>query len=411
MHLDTFSGIAGNMFLGALLDAGLPRRKLTEGLAGLGVPHRLRVRRVQRGALAARYVEVLTPRPRGGLKARHGRRYQDIRRLLERAKLPAPVRARAQAIFLELARAEARVHGVALDAVHFHEVGAVDAIVDITGAALALDALGISKLTATPPALGHGVVDTAHGRLPLPAPATLELLRGLPTVPAEVEWETVTPTGAAILRSCVDAFQPLPAMTIDAIGHGAGDDRGASRPITPFDRPERLPETPLPEPMPNVLRAVLGRSALLRADRVVCLEANLDDFVPEHFDHVRAELERAGALDVSLQHLQMKKSRPGFLLRVIAKPDRRAVLASRILAETTSLGVRIHEFERLLLPREVRKVTTSFGRIAVKVSLREDGRRDYSAEYEDCRRAATRAGVPLRDVIRSAESKARSSDE
>jgi uncharacterized protein (TIGR00299 family) protein len=230
LHLDCFSGIAGNMFLGALLDLGLARRELEADLAGLGVEHRLRVRRVHRGPISARYVDVLVPHARGGRAHAHagahshGRSYREIRRLLERARLDAAVRRRALAIFEALGRAEARVHGIALERVHFHEVGAVDAIVDVAGAAIGLERLGVVRVTASPVALGSGSVESEHGRLPLPAPATLELLRGVPTVPAHVRWETVTPTGAAILRSVVDEFGELPAMTVESIGHGAGND-------------------------------------------------------------------------------------------------------------------------------------------------------------------------------------------
>ena len=259
------------MFLGALLDAGLSRRELEEDLRGLGLDHKLRVRNVKRGALAARYVEVLVPKVSRKSKGKHtghhhGRSYVQIARLLGKAKLAGPVRDRALAIFEALGKAEARVHGIALEKVHFHEVGAVDAIVDVTGAAIGLARLGIGRVTASPVALGEGTVETDHGLLPLPAPATLELLRGIPTVPAHVGWETVTPTGAAILRTVVDEFCALPAMTIEAIGCGAGNDRVG--------------------PMPNVTRAVIGRSAGAAADRVVCLETNLDDFIPEHFDHL-----------------------------------------------------------------------------------------------------------------------------
>ncbi|MDH5567118.1 MAG: LarC family nickel insertion protein, partial [Myxococcales bacterium] len=251
LHLDCFAGIAGNMFTAALLDLGLSRRSLEEDLGGLGLEHALVVRRVRRGALAARYVRV---RPgKSAARHEHGRSYAEIARILGRARLDASVRARALEIFEVLGRAEARVHGIPLEKVHFHEVGAVDAIVDVAAAAIGLAKLGVARVTASPVALGQGVVDTQHGRLPLPAPATLELLRGVPTVPAHVDWETVTPTGAAILRCVVDEFRSLPAMIIDAIGHGAGDDR--------------------PGPMPNVLRAVLGRSGGFSADRVVVLES------------------------------------------------------------------------------------------------------------------------------------------
>jgi uncharacterized protein (TIGR00299 family) protein len=394
LHLDPFSGIAGNMFLGALLDAGLPRRALAEDLAGLGVAHRLVISKVRRGPIAARYVRVVVPGARTHHghphdPRAHGRSWREIRRLLRGAELRAPVRERAERIFQALAEAEGHVHGIPAERVHFHEVGAVDAIVDIVGAAAALDRLGVARVTAAPPALGHGTVRSEHGGLPLPAPATLELLRGVPVVPAGVAWETVTPTGAAILRCVVDEFRALPALTIEAIGHGAGDDRKG--------------------PLPNVLRAVLGSVGALSADRVVVLEANLDDFVPEHFEHVMERLFAAGALDVTLQHLQMKKSRPGFLLRAIGRPDRRLALARTLLAETTTLGVRVLEQDRLLLAREQRSVATPFGRIRVKLSHGEGGRVDASAEYEDAKRAALAKGVPLREVVRAAEEAARRS--
>jgi len=402
------------MFLGALLDAGLSRRHLTEQLAGLGLEHRLRISNVHRGALAARYLEVLVPgvgpskkrSPRthahrhahehshsAGHTHAHasGRRYAETRRLLERAELDGPVRERAQAIFAALAEAEARVHGISVDEVHFHEVGAVDAIVDITGAAIALALLDVRAVTASPVALGHGSVETDHGRLPLPAPATLELLRGVPTVPAHVEWETVTPTGAAILRTIVDDYRSLPAMTVEAIGHGAGNDR--------------------PGPMPNVMRAILGRGPGAGMDRIVCLETNLDDVVPEHFDHWMERLLAAGALDVSIQHVQTKKNRPGFLLRVLSQPADRAGLASLLLAETGSLGLRVFECDRLVLERHSRRIETPYGRISVKFVTGEDGRVDVSAEYDDCKRAAQRSQVPLRDVVRAAESAARTAED
>jgi uncharacterized protein (DUF111 family) len=207
------------MFLAALLDAGLSRRALAEDLAALPVDHRLVVSRVQRGPIAARYLRVVVPKAHRhgssdkGNRHGHGRSWREIRRLLRDAKLRRPVRERAERIFASLAEAEGRVHGLPSERVHFHEVGAVDAIVDIVGAAAALDRLGVSRVTASPPALGHGTVESEHGTLPLPAPATLELLRGIPVVPAHVAWETVTPTGAAILRDVVDAFCPLPAFS------------------------------------------------------------------------------------------------------------------------------------------------------------------------------------------------------
>lgn len=392
LHLDTFAGCAGNMFLGALLDAGLSRHELTEDLAALGVAHKLKVSRVQRGALAARYVDVVVPaaKPkRAGKKAHghhghaHGRHWSEIRKLLEGAKLERDVRDTALAIFEAIGRAEARVHGIDIEKVHFHEVGAVDAIVDVTGAAIAVARLGIEHVTASPPALGHGSVRTDHGLLPLPAPATLEILKGIPTVPAHIEWETVTPTGAAILKVLVDEFRAMPAMTVEAIGHGAGNEREG--------------------PMPNVLRAVLGRTGAIDGDRIVALEANLDDLVPEHFDHLMERLFEGGALDVGIQHLQMKKNRPGFLVRVLARPSERVALARILFAESTTAGVRTVEYDRLILQREQIRVETRFGRIRVKLVRSPDGRVDASPEYDDCKAAARKHDAPLRDVVRAAE--------
>jgi len=430
LHLDAFSGAAGNMFMGAMLDLGLPRAKLLAGLAPLGLSFKLVVRRVERSGIAARWVDVVVPAARRktarkpGSKAaarsrsarshgpahthpdahahahahehdhppghRHGpgtrphrhvdgRHAAEIRRTIERAKLAPPVKARALAIFAALGRAEARVHGVDPDDVHFHEVGAVDAIVDVTAAALALELLGVDRVTCSPVALGHGTVESAHGTLPLPAPATLELLVGVPTVPADVAWETVTPTGAAILRTVVDEFGALPAMTIERVGYGAGN-----------ERPGRLP---------NVLRAVLGRSGGLRGDRVVSLETNLDDFVPEHFDYLMERLFDAGALDVALQHQQMKKNRPGFLLRVLGRPADRDALARIVFAESTAIGLRIAELDRLVLERSSVRLATPFGAIRVKRVRGADGRFEVSPEYDDCKRAARRSGVALREVV------------
>jgi pyridinium-3,5-bisthiocarboxylic acid mononucleotide nickel chelatase len=386
LHLDCFSGISGNMFMGALLDLGLPRRTLEQDLAGLGLEHALAVRRVRRGALAARYVSVRTAKH--AAQHSHGRSFAEITRVLERARIDAPVRARALEIFEALGRAEARVHGIALAKVHFHEVGAVDAIVDVTAAAIGLARLEIARVTASPVALGEGSVDTQHGRVPLPAPATLELLRGIPTVPAHVAWETVTPTGAAILSSVVDEFRSLPEMIIESVGYGAGDDRSG--------------------PMPNVLRALTGRAGALGSDRIVVLESNLDDLMPEHFDYLMERLFEAGALDVSIQHLQMKKNRPGFLIRILSRPADRIGLARVLFAESTAIGVRSSECERLLLERETRRVATRFGRIGVKLVRAGDGRTRVSAEYDDCKRAARKAGVPLAEVVRAAEDAARS---
>lgn len=378
LHLDTFSGIAGNMFLGALLDAGLPRARLVEQLERLGVPFGLRVSRVKRGAIAARYLRVA-----GGETPIGRRTHDEIRRRIDAAGFAPPIRDRAGAMFLALARAEAKIHGVPVEKIHFHEVGAVDALVDIVGAAIAVEELEIRRITATPPSMGHGTVDTAHGTLPLPAPATLELLRGIPVTPAHIAWETVTPTGATLLRGLVDEFRELPEMVIDRIGYGAGNERDG--------------------PLPNVLRVVLGRIPYASRDRIAVIEAQLDDLQPEHYDHVLGRLLDAGALDVSLTHTIGKKNRPGFAVRVLCRPDSREAVAARLFLETSTLGLRYSESDRLVLARESRRVQTEFGKVRVKFARRPDGSVTAGAEYDDCRRLAIRHDVPIARVAQAAE--------
>jgi len=390
------------MFMGALLDLGLSRKALLEGLAPLEQDFRLVVRKVERSGFAARYVDVRVPGSRARQRGPghdhpeghshthhhvHGRRYAEIRELLEGAALTAPVQSTALAIFEALGLAEAKVHGVALDDVHFHEVGAVDAIVDVTAAAVGLEVLGVDRVSCSPIAIGHGTIDSDHGLLPLPAPATLELLRGLPTVPAAVAWETLTPTGAAILRTVVDEFGRLPAMTIEKVGYGAGNDREG--------------------PLPNVLRAVLGRGTAMQGDRILCIETNLDDLVPEHFDYLMERLFETGALDVSLSHLQMKKNRPGFLVRVLARPADRDVLARLLFAESTAIGVRVSEWDRLVLERRSVRIETELGRIRVKQIRGPEGELEFTPEYDDCKRAAKRSGRPLREVVELVAARAR----
>lgn len=367
------------MLLAALLELGAPRATIEAELAGLGVPELVMVvRRVHRGTIAAGHLSFAVP-ARDPVE----RRFATIRALLERAQLQEAVRERSIAVFTRLAEAEARVHGVVPEQVHFHEVGALDALGDIVGVCAALSALGIGRVTASPLALGHGFVDGAHGRLPLPAPATVELLRGVPTYPAGVAWETVTPTGAALIGTLVDGFGPMPAMRPEAQGFGAGEVREG--------------------PLPNVLRAVLGAPApWLEADQVSVIETNLDDMNPEHLPFLVEQLLDDGALDVSLSPLAMKKGRPGQLLRVIVRPADRDRLARRVLRGSSALGVRFQEMSRLKQVREAREVQTRFGRVALQQARSPEGEPEITPEYESCARAARLYGVPLRVVYDAA---------
>ncbi len=414
------------MFVAALLDAGLPRKALDAQLEALPLEFKLKVSRVERGGFAARYVDVVIPgqkrrraKKKGASKEpghahahdhapghdhapahahaqdehhlshhAHGRRWREIERLLGRAKLAPTVRDRALGIFEGLARAEADVHGRSLDDVHFHEVGMVDAIVDVTAAAAGLELLGVGRVTCSPVGIGHGFVDTAHGRLPVPTPATLALLQGVPTAPVDVAWETITPTGAAILREVVDEFVSWPGIVVERVGVGAGRER--------------------PGPMPNVVRAMLGApSPGVSTDRIVVIETNVDDLVPEHFDYALERLMEAGAVDVSIQHVQMKKNRPGFLLRVLCPPAARDTVARTLFAETSAIGLRHQEWDRIVLERRARRVDTPWGRLRVKEVRAPDGAPSFSAEYDDCRKAAKRSGIALREIVRETEALAR----
>ncbi len=267
-------------------------------------------------------------------------------------------------------------------------MGAVDAIGDVVGVCSALEELGVARVSCSPLPLGRGSVDTAHGRLPLPAPATLELLVGIPTYPYDVEWETVTPTGAALIAALADEFGPLPAGVPLAQGFGAGEVRAG--------------------PLPNLLRAMLVEAGPhLERDVVSVIETHLDDMNPEQLPYLMERLLSDGALDVSLSPLSMKKGRPGQLLRVLARPADRERLAQRILLESSSIGVRYQEMPRLKLAREVRAVETDFGRIKVKVARAPDGSASFAAEFESCARAARRHSVPIEEVYRAAERRAR----
>ncbi len=375
------------MILGALLDLGVPAKAVRSALRGLGIGEiAMRVSKVRRGALAARWVSF-----KGEPRTAAERRWESIRELLSAADLPERVRERSLRVFERLACAEAKVHGIAPEQVHFHEVGACDAIGDIVGVCTALEHLGIERLSCSAVALGRGSVESEHGRLPLPAPATLELLVGIPTYPYDVEWETITPTGAALLTSLCRNFGPMPALVPRGQGFGAGNNRRG--------------------PLPNVVRAVLGEvSGALERDVVSVIETNLDDMNPEQLPYLMERLLGEGALDVSLSPLAMKKGRQGQLLRVIARPGDRDALARRILLESSAIGVRYVEMPRLKLARESRIVDTRYGRIRVKLAGTLDGGWTASAEYEACARAARKHGVPIEEVYRVAERAAEEED-
>lgn len=376
--VDGVTGVSGDKLLGALLDAGFDPDALAVALDALDLgDFHLTVSRTSRRGVAATRV-VVEPR-----KEEPDRSWRDVRALVGASPLPAPVRESALEAFRLLAEAEARVHGVQVEAVRFHEVGALDSIVDIVGVAAGLDALGVTELVAAPPALGSGTVSTRHGTLPVPAPAVAELLRDVPSYGGDLPGELTTPTGAALLRAFALRFGPMPAMTVTAIGYGAG-----SRDL----------------PTANVTRVVLGRPTRsvpdgLSREEVVELAANLDHLSPEHVAFAAEELLAAGALDVWQTPALMKKGRAAVVLSALATPPDADGLAALLVRLTGSLGVRTRTTERVVAPREVREVETSLGTARVKVA-RIAGRDVVRAEYEDVARIARRIADEAEATLR-----------
>lgn len=372
--LDCSAGAAGDMLLGAALDLGLPLEALRAELATLALPGwRLEAREVKRAGLRATQAEVL-------VEAReHAHRgLAAILELLDRGGLRPAVRDRSAALFRRLAEAEAAAHGVAIEAVHFHELGAVDSIVDVVGGVIALDWLSAERIVASPLNLGGGSVRTAHGVLPVPAPATAELVRGVP-VYGEGDGERLTPTGALLVTGHATGYGPLPPMRPAAIGLGAG-----SR-----DTAERA----------NVLRIVVGEALDAgAAERVVVLEAQIDDQPPQLLGPLIERLLGAGALDAYFTAVQMKKGRPGVLVTALVAPERREAVEALLFAETTTLGVRRSEWQRSVLEREVVPVETAYGTVGVKLGRRGGRVLNAQPEFDDCERAAAAAGVPIKEV-------------
>jgi uncharacterized protein (TIGR00299 family) protein len=427
-YLDCFSGISGDMFLGALVDAGVAPQVLVDAAAALKVGAELEISRVNRSGISATKVDVIVngqkDRPReiadhisGELapspahahshphleEHRHGpdeqhrrshhhagqptRGLEEIREIIARAGISQSTKEKAIAIFEKLGAAEAKIHNLPVEQIHFHEVGAIDAMVDIVGAALGSEALGVEEIISSSLNVGGGTVVCAHGRFPVPAPATVELLKGAPIYSSGIDAELVTPTGAAIVASITSRFGPFPAMTVRHTGYGAGG----------RDLPGHA----------NVLRISVGES-LAPADskvadqEIAILESNLDDLNPQLFGYVMDRLFEAGALDVYATAVHMKKNRPGTLLTALATPEQADQLTEIIFAETTTLGVRRRLERRQVLARRWKTVSTTFGDVRIKVASLNGTVTGYAAEYEDCRRAALEHRVPLKMVMQEA---------
>jgi hypothetical protein len=378
LYLDCPSGISGNMLLGALAELGVGEEALRKELASLGLAGwNFKTAKVQRGALSATLVEVEVT----GTQAH--RSLQDILALIDGSSLPAGVKEKSKQVFQRLAQAEAEVHGTSPEQVHFHEVGAVDAIIDIVGAVAGLHRLGVERVVCSPLPVARGWVESSHGPLPLPAPATALLLRGAPTYGVEGEFELVTPTGAALAVTLADSYGPQPPMTVQSVGCGAGS----------ADLPK-----------PNILRAFLGETTQASlAEKLILLETNIDDMNPELYENLMEQLFAAGALEVYFTPIIMKKSRPGVVISALCEAKDKAAVLHKMFEESTTLGVRIIEVERHCLPREFREIETRWGKVKVKLARTSAGIVTASPEYEDCKRLAREHRVPLRQVYEEAK--------
>jgi uncharacterized protein (TIGR00299 family) protein len=378
-YFDCFSGISGDMILGAFLDLGLPQKLLRETLKQLPLPElRLLVKREERSHITGYSLQVQ------GKKGESVRRtYKSIKQLIEKSKISPLIKENSLAVLKRLAQVEGKIHGIELDEVHFHEIGALDTIVDIVGAALAFLYFQIQEAIASPLPIGRGWVQSSHGPLPLPAPATMALLKGAELIPSCGEKELVTPTGAAILTHFVRSYGPPPALLLKGVGYGLGQARLQDR--------------------PNALRVWLGeKSSGQTTERLIILETNIDDMNPQWYDHLMEHLFEAGALDCLLIPCQMKKNRPAVLLQVLSRPETQTHLQMILLNESTTLGVRSYTVDRRSLPRTVQTIRTPWGRIRIKKISRpghlHGGADDFSIEYDDLKKLARSQEGTLKEL-------------
>jgi pyridinium-3,5-bisthiocarboxylic acid mononucleotide nickel chelatase len=371
-YIDAFSGVAGDMLVGALADAGADRNAITHALDSLGLGATIQFERVTRGGLSAAKFHVKASEPG---KHRH---LSGILQLIHAAAIPAGSKAKAERIFRRLGEAEAAVHGVDIEKVHFHEVGAIDSICDIVGISLALDLLAIEEIHCSAVNVGSGTANTQHGILPVPAPATAKLLQGKPVYSRGPALELTTPTGAAVVSALAQNFGAMPPMRIQSIGYGAGD----------HDFAEHA----------NVVRVIVGQSdSVPEATTVTIIEANIDDASPQLIGYAMELMLDAGALDAIVIPVQMKKGRPGVLVQVIADTEKREELAAILFRETTTLGIRFYTAERRVQPREWQDVHTPHGIVRVKA-----GAHGFAPEYDDARKIASVSGVPLKQILAEA---------
>lgn len=374
-YLDCFSGISGDMLLGALLDAGLAFEELKESLGTLPLDgYSIEVKREERSHLfGTRFVVKVEKEKQGH------RRLTDIKKIIQSGSLSKGVEDKAIEIFEAVAQEEGKIHNCPPEEVHFHEVGAADSIIDIVGTVFGIEYLGIASISASSLPLGSGFAETEHGRIPVPSPATIALLKGLPVYDSGLKCELVTPTGAALLKGLASSFGVMPSMIVERVGYGVGS--------------RNLPDRP------NLLRIILGHDDFeQQVETVVILEANLDDTNPEWLGFLMDQLFEKGALDVVFHPIQMKKNRPGVLLQVIGKPDQRDALMDILFKESTALGIRFRYSQRKVLERSQVEIDSPWGNMKVKKVLRPDGSPYFQPEYEVCRKIAEENKIPIKEI-------------
>jgi uncharacterized protein (TIGR00299 family) protein len=378
LYFDCSAGVSGDMTLGALVDLGLPLKKLTTELKKLRMGRfQLKASKAARQGIRGTYVRVQTPGDPGH------RHFAEFARLIESSRLSRGVKERSLELIRRIYSAEARVHGKRIDKIHLHELGALDTLIDVVGSLVGLELLGIGAVESSPINVGGGEIQMEHGRMAAPAPATALLLRGTPVFSDGSTFERTTPTGALLVTGLAERFGSWPAMTVKQIGYGLGSK-------DPRDG------------RPNALRVILGEREARKGEAVLVMEATIDDMSPELAGYLLERLLEAGALDVFLTPVQMKKSRPGVNVTVLAPPSLREEMAGILFAESTTLGLRCSEVERQVLERKVVRVVTRFGKIAVKLGLSDGRVLNVAPEFEDCRRVASRKGVSLKEVQHAA---------
>jgi len=385
LYFDCFSGVSGNMILGAMVDAGIDIKALKKELKKLDLHgYSLKVSKVKRKGIKGTKVDVIVDKK----KHLHHTHYKDIKRLIERSKLPEKIKEDSLSIFKNIAEAEAKIHRTSVDNVHFHEVGAVDSIVDVVGASICISLLNSDITLSSPINTGKGMVKTEHGLLPVPAPATTEMLKGFPSYSSDIEFELATPTGVGIITAMAKASNTIPVMKTNAIGYGAGSKDFSDS--------------------PNLLRIMIGEGySPSEQDSITVIESNIDDMNPQFYDHIMNRIFDAGALDVFLTPIIMKKNRPAVKITLLSDNDNVNKLADILLKETTSFGLRMYKTERIKLEKEIKTVKTEYGSTKVKIGKKNGKIINIAPEYEDCKRIANERGISIREVYEKVKSATR----